>query len=65
MSVSAQQLLSSMLPQIHPPLQFVPKISKLPRMLQQPIDCHNKRSLSCLFELLLCRKKEKRKKLMV
>jgi hypothetical protein len=48
-----------------PPLQFVPEISKLPQMLQQPVDCHNKRPLWCLLGLLLCRKKEKRKKLMV
>jgi hypothetical protein len=32
-----------------PPLQFVPENSKLPRMLQQPVDCHNRRPLWCLF----------------
>ncbi len=36
-----------------PPLQFVSEISKLARMLQQPVDCHNRRSLWCLFGLLL------------
>ncbi len=36
-----------------PPLQFVPEISKLPRMLQQPVDCDNRRSLWCLFGVLL------------
>jgi hypothetical protein len=36
-----------------PPLQFVPEISKLPRMLQQPVDCDNRRPLWCLFGLLL------------
>ncbi len=35
------------------PLQFVPEISKLPRMLQQPVDCHNRHLLWCLFGLLL------------
>jgi hypothetical protein len=32
-------------------LQFVPEISK--RMLQQPVDCHNRRPLWCLFGHLL------------
>jgi len=36
-----------------PPLQFVPEISKLPWMLQQAVDCDNRRSLWCLFGLLL------------
>jgi hypothetical protein len=34
-----------------PLLQFVPEISK--RMLQQPVDCHNRRPLWCLFRHLL------------
>jgi len=38
-------------PEPEPLLQFVPEISK--RMLQQPVDCHNRRPLWCLFGHLL------------